>query len=199
MTTRDTRLDGPPFGDWKVAIPLPKDEELSQEHREQLARMAPINVVRMFAGTEDLFHGSAALSQAIFTSKDIDPRLREILMLRIAHLLNCAYEWQANVAFGRNVGLTDDQIALLRNDGPVTELDAVSNLICHVTDEITLHHEVSDEALSQLIALYGPRIASKYILTISWFNLLGSFLLSTRVPLETDAAALASRTSPFEP
>ncbi len=199
MTQHDTLLDGPAFGDWKVAIPLPRDEELSQANRDQLARMSPINVVRMFAGTEELFLGSLALSQSIFTSKDIDPKLRETLMLRISHLIDCAYEWRANVAFGRNVGLTDDQIVLLRNDGPVTGLDPASNLICRVTDEITLHHAVSDEALSQLIDLYGPRKASKYILTICWFNLLGSFLLSTRVPLETDPAILASRTSPFEP
>jgi len=49
--------------------------------------------------------------------------------------------------------------------------------------------------LAELIAAHGPRLASKYILAIAWFNLLSRFLNATRVPLEA-AGKLAGRTSP---
>ena len=49
--------------------------------------------------------------------------------------------------------------------------------------------------LAELIAAHGPRLASKYIVGIAWFNLLSRFLNATRVPLDA-AGKLAGRTSP---
>jgi alkylhydroperoxidase family enzyme len=197
MTQQNAPSPVPQYRPWKVTIPLPSDEDLPQEIVEQLANVAPIHVMRMFAGTEDMFPGIVALIKGIFTAKGIDPKLREVIILRTASLLNCAYEWEANVVFARNVGLTDEQIALLCNDGPVTGLDPLSNLISRATDEITLQAAISDEALAQLLEQFGPSIASKFIVAISWFNMLSRFLLSTRVPRETNDAALVGRTSPL--
>ena len=107
-----------------------------------------------------------------------------------------AHEWEANEVFARNVGLTDEQIALLCTDGPVTGLDPVSTLISRATDEITQQVALSDDTLAQLLERFGPSLTTKYILDISWFNMLSRFLLSTRVPRETDQAVLEGRTSP---
>ncbi len=95
------------------------------------------------------------------------------------------------------VGLTDQQIAMLCTEGSVTGLDVVGNLISRATDEITQQAAISDEALAQLLERFGPPITTKYILAISWFNMLSRFLLSTRVPRETDSSALQGRTSPL--
>jgi alkylhydroperoxidase family enzyme len=151
----------------------------------------------MFAGAQDMYPGIVALIKGVFTSQGVDPKLREIIILRAAYLTNCAYEWEANVVFARNVGLTDEQMALLCTDGPVTGLDPLSNLISRATDEITQQAAISDEALSQLLEQFGPSITTKYIIAISWFNMLSRFLLSTRVPRETDSAVLEGRTSPL--
>jgi alkylhydroperoxidase family enzyme len=151
----------------------------------------------MFAGAQDMYPGIVALIKGIFTSQGVDPKLREIIILRTAYLTNCAYEWEANVVFARNVGLTDEQMALLCTDGPVTGLDPLSNLISRATDEITQQADISDDALAQLLERFGPSITTKYILAISWFNMLSRFLLSTRVPRETDSAVLEGRTSPL--
>ena len=101
------------------------------------------------------------------------------------------------MVFATNVGLTDEQMAVLCTDGPVTGLDPVSNLISRATDEITQQAAISDDTLAQLLELFGPSITTKYILAISWFNMLSRFLLSTRVPRETDSAVLEGRTSPL--
>lgn len=144
-----------------------------------------------------MYPGIFTLIKEIFTSQGVDPKLREIIILRAAYLTNCAYEWEANVVFARNVGLTDEQMALLCTDGPVIGLDPVSNLISRATDEITQQAAISDDALAQLLERFGPSITTKYITAISWFNMLSRFILSTRVPRETDSAVLEGRTSPL--
>jgi alkylhydroperoxidase family enzyme len=181
----------PHYRSWKVAVPLPGDADLSPETKELLSQGAPIHVLRMFAP------GIAALIKGIFTAQGVDPKLREIIILRTAYLTNCAYEWEANVVFARNVGLTDEHMALLCTEGPVSGLDPLSNLISRATDEITQQAAISDDALAQLLEQFGPAVTTKYILAISWFNMLSRFLLSTRVPRETNRAVLEGRTAPF--
>ncbi len=98
-------LNEAPKDQWNVVIPLPRDEELSKENIELLANAPPMNVTRMFAASEDMFPGIVALVRAMFTARDIDPRLREMIILRTAHLLHCSYEWQANIIFAKNCRL----------------------------------------------------------------------------------------------
>jgi hypothetical protein len=187
----------PQYRSWKVAVPLPGDADLSPETKDLLSQGAPIHVLRMFAGAQDIYPGIVALIKGVFHAQGVDPKLREIIILRTAYLTNCAYEWEANVVFSRNVGLTDEQMALLCTNGPVTGLDPMSNLISRATDEITQQVALSDDALAQLLERFGPSITTKYILAISWFNMLSRFLLSTRVPREIDSAVLEGRTSPL--
>jgi alkylhydroperoxidase family enzyme len=187
----------PQYRPWKVAVPLPSDAELSPETKELLSQGAPLHVLRMFAGAQDMYPGIFALIKAVFTAQGVDPKLREIIILRTAYLTNCAYEWEANVVFAKNVGLTDEQMALLCTEGPVTGLDPLSNLISRATDEITQQAAISDDALARLLERFGPSRTTKYITAISWFNMLSRFLLSTRVPRETDSAVLEGRTSPL--
>jgi hypothetical protein len=187
----------PQYRPWKVAVPLPSDAELSPQTRELLSQGAPIHVLRMFAYAQDMFPGIDLLIKDVFTAGGVDPKLREIIILRTAFLTNCAYEWEANEIFARNVGLTDEQIALLCTDGPVTGLDPVGNLISRATDEITQQVAISDDTLAQLLERFGPSLTTKYIVAISWFNMLSRFLLSTRVPRETDRGVLEGRTSPL--
>lgn len=180
----------------KVAIPLPTDAELPEQIVAMLAKSPPINVLRMLANTDEMFPAATAMVKAIFYAADVDPRLRETIVLRCAHLLNCTYEWQANVVMGRNTGLSDEDIAALGSDGAVRSSDPAVRLICTATDELTRDATLSDETLAAMIAAHGPKGASKYILAIAWFNLLSRFLNATRVPLES-AAKLAGRTAPL--
>src|SRR5260370_18575544 len=124
----------PQYRPWKVAVPLPGDADLSPETIKLLSQGAPLHVLRMFAWAQDMYPGIVALIKEIFTSAEVDPKLREIIILRTAYLTDCAYEWEANAVFASNVGLTDEQMALLCIDGPVTGLDPLSNLISRATD-----------------------------------------------------------------
>ena len=161
-----------------------------------LAANPPLNITRMMAGSLDMFHGVIGLVHAVFTAADVDVTLRQIIILRAAQLTQCTYEWQANVVISRNVGLTEQEIDTIGADGPVTALDALGNLICRMTDEITRDVAVSDETLQALLDHFDATVTNKLILIASWFNLLSRYLLSTRVPLET-SNKLEGRTSPM--
>ena len=168
-----------------VRIPLPSDDELTSEHRQLLTKVPPLNVFRMVAGTQRglrpfLQLGAAALSSSM------DARRREIAVLRVAHATRAGYEQAQHERLARLAGVTEEEIAAIAAEEPVSSLDDEANLICRVADEVSRDVRLSDEALARLIERYGAREASDVILLVSYYNMVSRFLESTRVELEEE-------------
>lgn len=172
----------------KPKIPLPADGALTPEIRSTLATLPPLNVFRMMANTPASFQPFIDLAMSILLQSEFDPHKREVAVLRVAHVTRSVYEWTQHVTVGKRFGVTDDQIARIAVDGPVTGLDEEGNLLCRVADEISRDVRLSDQALAQIVERYGVRQASELILCCSYFNMLSRFLESTRVELENEPA-----------
>jgi alkylhydroperoxidase family enzyme len=180
----------------KVVIPLPTDDELLPANREKLKLANDLNVARMLAGTDDMFNSTIGIVQAVFQAKDVDVKVRELIILRSAKLLNCPYEWQANIVLARNAGCSQAEIDAMGSDGDVTGIDPIYILVMKATDELTKTGTLTDETLQALIEKYGVVVSRKFVLIIAWFNLLSRFLNGCRVPMET-RDKLGNRTSPL--
>ena len=180
----------------KVAIPLPSDEAVRRIMGNSYNPEKTLNVIKMFAGTEDLYEATVGLVKAIFQTQGIDPRIREMIILRAAAILNAPYEWQANTQMAKNVGLSSKEIDAVGSDGPVAGINPEYVLVCKATDEMSKSGTLRDETLSELLNRYGDTIARKLVLMIAWFNLLSRFLNGCRVPLET-TDKIGAGTSPL--
>ena len=80
----------------KVAIPLPSDAAVRRIIGKSYDPEKTLNVIKMFAGTEDLFDATIGLVRAIFKAQGVDPKTREMIILRAAAVLDSPYERQAN-------------------------------------------------------------------------------------------------------
>jgi len=167
-------------------IPLPAEESLTPEICGTLRALPPLNVFRMMANTPASFQPFVDLAMSILLQSELDPRKREIAVLRVAHVTRSLYEWTQHVTVGKRLGVTDEEIARIAVDGPVTGLDEEGNLLCRVADEISRDVRLSDQALAEIVRRYGVRQASELILCCSYFNMLSRFLESTRVELENE-------------
>jgi alkylhydroperoxidase family enzyme len=179
-----------------IAIAMPSDDAIRKVTGPAHDPHAMLNVIKMMAGTEDMYLACTGFIGALFQTQGIDPRTREMIMLRAAKIFNCPYEWEANKVLARNVGLTGEDIAAAASESPATGLSPEYQLICRATDELSLTATLSDETLSQLLAFYGDVVSRKLILIIGWFNLLSRFLNGCRVPLE-DFGKLVSKNDPL--
>jgi alkylhydroperoxidase family enzyme len=181
----------------QVAIPLPSDADAKKVIGDAFDPDKTLNVLKMFAGAEDMYLATIGLVRAMFQTKGIDPKTREMIILRAAKVMNCPYEWQANLLFAANAGLSPNEIQAASSDGPVAGINPEYVLICQATDELSTDATLRDETLRQLLDRYGEVISRKLILMISWFNLLSRFLNGCRVPLETTEKIAPGQTSPL--
>jgi alkylhydroperoxidase family enzyme len=193
---KETTMVGPAQYTSKVAVPLPSDEAIRRIMGNSYSPEKTLNVIKMFAGTEDMFAATIGLVKAIFQTQGIDPKLREMIILRAATVLNAPYEWQANTQMAKNTGLSSKEIDAAGSDGPVTGINPDYVLVCEATDELSKTGTLRDETLSELLKRHGDTVARKLVLMIAWFNLLSRFLNGCRVPLET-TDKIGTGTSPL--
>jgi alkylhydroperoxidase family enzyme len=180
----------------QVVIPLPSDAAVRRIIGKSYDAEKTLNVIKMFAGTEDMFDATIGLVKAIFNVQGVDPKTREMIILRAAAVLDSPYEWQANTQMAKNVGLSPNEIAAAASDGPVAGIDPEYVLVCKATDELSTSGTLRDETLGELLDKYGETISRKIVLMIAWFNLLSRFLNGCRVPLET-TDKIGTGTSPL--
>ena len=189
-------MAGPANYTSKVAIPLPSDDAVRRVIGNSYSPEKTLNVIKMFAGAEDMFTATIGLVKAIFQTQGVDPKLREMIILRAATVLNAPYEWQANTQMAKNTGLSAKEIDAAGSDGPVAGINPEYILVCKATDELSKSGTLQDDTLSELMNRYGDAITRKLVLMIAWFNLLSRFLNGCRVPLET-TDKIGTGTSPL--
>ncbi|RAV08106.1 carboxymuconolactone decarboxylase family protein [Mycolicibacterium sp. GF69] len=97
------------------------------------------------------------------------PRLRELAVLRVAHLTNCEYEWRHHVEMGREEGLTDDIIDALQRGEAADELDRA---VLRAVDELQDNSIVSDETWSVLSQHLEERQLMDLVFTIGCYGAL---------------------------
>jgi alkylhydroperoxidase family enzyme len=169
----------------KIRVPLPSEEELRRVIGKDYDASRTLNVIKMFAGTDDMYPAVHTFITAVFQAEGVDPCIREMIVLRAAKKYHALYEWEANAKLAHNVGLSSAEIAAAASDGQVHGIDPQYILVCIATDELSDEGCLSDETLTELLDRYGDRITRKLILIIGWFNLLSRFVNGCRVPLET--------------
>lgn len=182
-----------------VTVPLPDDDVIrpviEAHYGNAYQPDTTLNVVKMFAGTGAHFAGVIDLVDAIFGPEGINPKHRQTCMMRVAKDCNAPYEWQIHSSIGRNVGLSEDEIAAFASDGPVTGVGQDYILLCRACDELTGAKTLTDETLSEMLTTFGEDLTRKYILSISVFIFMALWLNGCRVPLETSDKVSKTTTS----
>jgi alkylhydroperoxidase family enzyme len=149
-----------------VSVPLP-DDAIRSVVGDTYDPDIALNVIKMFAGTGDMYPALIGMVNAVFRTKDIDAKHREMIILRAAKVLNTPYEWQANFKMASNAGLSDADISAAASDGPVTGIDPEYVLICRATDELCQARTLTDETGTTLLDTFGVVTTRRYIATIA--------------------------------
>ncbi|OBG89163.1 carboxymuconolactone decarboxylase [Mycobacterium sp. E802] len=99
----------------------------------------------------------------------LDPQIRELAILRIAHRKQCEYEWTHHAFIGKAEGLTDEQIASSTTGQATTALD---QLVLDAVDELDEHSKISDGTWASLSEHLDERQRMDLVFTIGGYGLM---------------------------
>ena len=174
-------------------LPYPDPAAASESARELAAALPPLNIFKMILHAESLVRGFGQLGTAILSRANLDPRLRELVILRVGAVSPAAYEWQQHVPIARATGATDDEIAALeRGDANAACFGERERTLLRFTDELLARPRASDESLAAMRRHFSDREVCEAILTVGFYMMVARFLETTGVDLEPDAGGRAA-------
>ena len=101
-------------------LPYVDPESASPEVQKALEALPPINIFRMLAQADSAFTPFLKFGGAILTQLELDPKLRELVILLVAKEMNAEYEWVQHLDIAKAVGATDEEIEAIK----LMELDS---------------------------------------------------------------------------
>ncbi|MEE3754562.1 carboxymuconolactone decarboxylase family protein [Mycobacterium intracellulare] len=170
-------------------MPLAKADEQPERIKELLERPDTLDVLRLIANAPNVFEEWAQMAGQLFESPTFTPRMREVIILRVAHLQDSPYELAQHVVFAQRAGLTDRQIDALQNRA---DLDAAGfsgdeRLVIATVTELCTSRRLSDDSFGKAHALLGDEALTELLMIVSCYY--GLALVLNAVNLDIDAPA----------
>ncbi|BBZ29647.1 carboxymuconolactone decarboxylase [Mycolicibacterium madagascariense] len=131
------------------------------------------NAISTFVNHPDLTRSYLAFSFYLLMRSTLPPRLRELAILRVAHLTSCAYESDEHEEIGRQAGLTDDDIDALRRGTAADDFDAA---VLTAVDELVEDTRMSDRSWTALGERMDTRQLMDFVFTVGGYHLLAMAL-----------------------
>src|SRR3989440_831776 len=133
-------------------LPYVDPDGVNERVREALDVVPPLNVFRMVANAETAFRPWLAFGGALLSSLELEPRLRELVILRVARLCGAEYEWVQHVPIAGAAEATEDQIAAVdRGDLEAGALGELDRAALRFTTEVVRDVGASEESLQALL------------------------------------------------
>jgi 4-carboxymuconolactone decarboxylase len=178
-----------PFVDQATAAP--EVAEIFQKMTERGVKIQ--NVYRVMGNSQAAFIPFMRFGNALLQRTSLDPKIRELVVLRVATLTGSKYEWQQHESIALEFGVTPAQVATIGDWERSAAFDARERAILRYIDGVTRDVEVDDETFAGVRALFDDTELVELTLTIGFYGMLARFLGPLQVDLEDEVAASAAQ------
>lgn len=120
----------------------------------------------------------------ILRRNTLEPREREILILRIGWLCAAEYEWAQHVRIGKREGLTDEEIRQITVGPECAGASPGDRLLMRAADELHRDACVSEATWNALAATHNEQQMMDLVFTVGQYNLVSMALNSFGVQLD---------------
>ena len=171
-------------------IPYFEVDSATGKHAEFLAKLNPtLNIYKMLANSEYGMKGFIRMGNALLYKCELDPVLRELAIIRTGRLSRAAYEVFQHERIGREVGVTEDKIAALR-DATIEAPAFTDNekAVLRYTDDVIRNVKASDKTFKAVQSFLTPGALVELTLTIGYYMMVCRFLESMGVDGEEGQA-----------
>jgi alkylhydroperoxidase family enzyme len=164
----------------------PETEESLRKWMPPGADVEPLRLFRTLMVHPELASRMRPLGAALLGHPTVEPREREIVIHRATARAGAEYEWGVHaVAFGRPLGLTDEQIrATARGGADDPSWSDRDRLLVRLVDELHDGATVSDELWAALEREWSPPQLLELIVCAGWYRLISQTINAARVELE---------------
>lgn len=163
-----------------VDDPSPEQAELLAPY-EAFSGGPPFNIFRTLVHQPRLFRKAMALGTELLLRSNLDPRVREAVILRVAWRTGSVYEWGQHVRIGLDAGLSRNEVEALATEPAEAGWSAAERLAVTVVDELCADDDLTDATWSAAVAEWGEEVVIELLLLLGNYRMLAGFLNAARV------------------
>jgi len=155
--------------------------ELADIHRDLVN---PLNIHNILAHHADLTLAWMPFRNHVVSNSSLEPRHRELLILRTAANCDADYEWQHHVQRGLEAGLSDAEIQWVK-DGPMAkQWSPRERLLLQAADECHRDCKIGEETYRELRSRFNVHEQLDIIATVGMYITLALMIKTFGVALE---------------
>ncbi len=163
---------------------LPEDERWLFQRLEE--RDGLLNIFRALSHSPVALRRFMKFGTYLLQEGALDPKLRELAILRAGYLCRSPYEFSQHIAFGRRVGLSDGQIRGIAS--PNMQLfDPGEMSVLAFAGELTSDARVSDATYAAVASFLNEQEIVELTLVVGYYNLVSRALNALDVDIDAPA------------
>ncbi len=167
-----------------LAALRPPDARLPFPRRE--GRSKGLNVLGTLARHPALTTAFHTFNGHILFATTLEPRERELLVLRVAALRHCDYEWAQHVVLAADAGLTPDDIDRVTQGPDAQGWSLLDAALLRAVDELLAEAFITEATWASLAAQFEERQLMDLVFTVGAYDMLAMALRSFGVQLDDD-------------
>lgn len=170
--------------DWDAGY---REALLGNRPAEMGAPDAPVfNIFKTLAHHPRLATAFAAWGGQVLFRSTLDPRTREMAILRVGWRCRATYEWHHHLAIGRDhAGMTEADFARVKA-GPVPGSEAADDVLLRAVDELVDDHCLAEATWQQLAGRFSAEQLVDLVFVVGQYVMVSMALNSFGVQLEPD-------------
>jgi 4-carboxymuconolactone decarboxylase len=192
--------------------PIPR-EEWGDDARAALSDAFSAEVAQRFLSTGPdaipmpnvlgtLMHNAAlagpflAYNQVLLQKPTLDPRARELMILRVAWRTRSSYEWAQHVRLAPRVAITEEEIATVASNAGATTWSPLEADLLAATDQLIDHYRIDDETWARLAEHLDERQLVEVVFVVGTYTGLAMAFNSFGLQLDPELQDLAGASLP---
>ena len=128
-----------------------------------------------------LFRGWLRFAGRLMPGGKLPRRESELVILRVAHLRSCAYEWEHHVRLGKRAGLTAEEIRRVTESPDAGGWGPRDAALLTAVDELHRDGDITDATWERLRAHLDDRRLIELVFLAGHYEMLATAILTLRI------------------
>jgi alkylhydroperoxidase family enzyme len=171
-------------------VRLNETNDLPEDHRWLFERIEKggglLNIYRAMSHSPEALRRFMKLGSYFLMEGKLDPKLRELAILKAGAVCGAPYEYAQHVAFGRRAGLSDDQIRAIPD--PHSRLFEPREMaVLAFAGELSAASQVTDATWDAAASFLNDEEMVELTMVTGFYNMVSRILNALRVDIDPGA------------
>ncbi|MBW2091012.1 MAG: carboxymuconolactone decarboxylase family protein [Deltaproteobacteria bacterium] len=172
-------------------IPYARIEDTPKKIQDFFAKIQAnnpriMNIHRMLAHSPAAVREFLRFGNRLLFRAELDPRLRELAIIRVAEMHKASYEWVQHVPIALRCGVSREQIESMRNWRNSPHFTDEDKVILAFTEEVIRNSRPSEKTFAEATKFLNQASLVELTLSIGYWSMVAMFLETFEVEVEDD-------------